>query len=204
MAGRLTDWLLDVQGTEAINGLVTSIDVPADKDSGKYNINFMRYTAGTKAGVKDSEEFDLIIGSDGANSRVAKVRMWTFWASLGAECCLWPRLVQKAVESKYWPRVELKSKKHPCAILCQLNKWTLQYLHTSKYITSGFIQFNLWWLNNFQIAERARSRRFPPSHGSVWCFRSLCSFGQRQQPPHPLYIVITLYMKTCCIMRSAW
>ena len=62
-----------MQGTEAINGLVTSIDVPANKDSGKYGINFMRYTPGTKAGVKDSEEFDLIIGSDGANSRVAKV-----------------------------------------------------------------------------------------------------------------------------------
>lgn len=71
MDGFMRDRAIE-KGTEAINGLVTSIDVPADKDSGKYNINFMRYTAGTKAGVKDSEEFDLIIGSDGANSRVAK------------------------------------------------------------------------------------------------------------------------------------
>ena len=50
-----------MQGTEAINGLVTSIDVPADKDSGKYKINFTRYTPEAKGGVKDSEEFDLII-----------------------------------------------------------------------------------------------------------------------------------------------
>lgn len=75
----LVDSLDGVQGTEAINGLVTSIDVPADKDSGKYKINFMRYTPGTKAGVKDSEEFDLIIGSDGANSRVAKVNTKDPW-----------------------------------------------------------------------------------------------------------------------------
>lgn len=61
------------QGTEAINGLVTQIDVPADKDSGKYKIHFARYSEGSKGGVKDSAEFDLIIGSDGANSRVAKV-----------------------------------------------------------------------------------------------------------------------------------
>lgn len=61
------------QGTECINGLVLGIDVPADKDSGKYKINFARYKPGSKTGTKDSEEFDLIIGSDGANSRVAKV-----------------------------------------------------------------------------------------------------------------------------------
>lgn len=64
---------LFVQGAEAINGLVTSIEVPANKDAGKYNIKFQRYSEGSRTGVKDSEEFDLIIGSDGANSRVAKV-----------------------------------------------------------------------------------------------------------------------------------
>lgn len=63
-----------MKGTEPINGLVTSIDVPANKDSGKYNIHFQRFSPGSKSGVKDSLEFDLIIGSDGANSRVAKVR----------------------------------------------------------------------------------------------------------------------------------
>ncbi|CAM9401324.1 unnamed protein product [Ascophyllum nodosum] len=61
------------KGANAINGLVTSIDVPADKDSGTYTINFSRLEQGSKAvGKKDSMDFDLIIGSDGANSRVAK------------------------------------------------------------------------------------------------------------------------------------
>lgn len=68
-----TSFGLGAQGTEAVNGLVTSIDVPANKDNGKYSINFQRYTAGSRAGVKDTMEVDYIIGSDGANSRVAKV-----------------------------------------------------------------------------------------------------------------------------------
>ncbi|CAM9527150.1 unnamed protein product [Choristocarpus tenellus] len=60
------------KGTTAINGLVTKIDVPADKNSGKYVINYANYDASTKTGEKDSLEVDLIIGADGANSRVAK------------------------------------------------------------------------------------------------------------------------------------
>lgn len=61
------------QGTTPINALVTGIDVPADKDSGKYKIHYSRYSEGSKKGVKEDDEFDLVIGSDGANSRVAKV-----------------------------------------------------------------------------------------------------------------------------------
>lgn len=78
-----------VQGTDAINGLVTSIDVPADKDNGKYAINFQKYTPGAKAGTKETMEFDYIIGSDGANSRVAKVGS-DGWAvgRLGVSCVL--------------------------------------------------------------------------------------------------------------------
>lgn len=52
---------------------MTGIDVPTDKDSGKYKIHYSRYAEGSKKGIKESDEFDLIIGSDGANSRVAKV-----------------------------------------------------------------------------------------------------------------------------------
>lgn len=54
---------------------MTGIDVPADKDSGKYKIHYSRYAEGSKKGIKEDDEFDLIIGSDGANSRVAKVKM---------------------------------------------------------------------------------------------------------------------------------
>lgn len=63
------------QGTKPVNALVTAIDVPADKDGGKYKIHYSRYAEGSKKGIKEDDEFDLIIGSDGANSRVAKVNL---------------------------------------------------------------------------------------------------------------------------------
>jgi geranylgeranyl reductase len=61
-------------GAEAINGLVTSIDIPADHKSSesKYTINFQQYVEGSSAGTAASMEVDLIVGADGANSRVAK------------------------------------------------------------------------------------------------------------------------------------
>ena len=58
-----------------MNALVTAIDVPANKDSGKYKIHYSRYAEGSKKGIKEDAEFDFIIGSDGANSRVAKVKL---------------------------------------------------------------------------------------------------------------------------------
>lgn len=57
-----------------MNGLVTSVDVPKDKDSGKYKINYQEYAPGSNVGKKAEMEVDLIIGADGANSRVAKVK----------------------------------------------------------------------------------------------------------------------------------
>jgi geranylgeranyl diphosphate/geranylgeranyl-bacteriochlorophyllide a reductase len=62
-------------GAEIVNGLVTGIDVPADhkynKDA-RYKIHYQKYEAGSSAGVPASMEVDVIIGADGANSRVAK------------------------------------------------------------------------------------------------------------------------------------
>lgn len=63
-----------------MNGLVTDIEVPADKDSGKFKISFQEAVpGGKKSGEPSTMEFDFIIGSDGANSRVAKVRGVLFW-----------------------------------------------------------------------------------------------------------------------------
>jgi geranylgeranyl reductase len=61
-------------GAECVNGLVTSIDVPEDHKTTEkqYTINYQEYQEGSSAGVPKTMNVDLIIGADGANSRVAK------------------------------------------------------------------------------------------------------------------------------------
>ena len=62
-------------GAQPVNALVTAIDVPSDhkvnKDS-KYNIHYQEFTPGSSVGTAKNMEVDLIVGADGANSRVAK------------------------------------------------------------------------------------------------------------------------------------
>jgi geranylgeranyl reductase len=59
-------------GTNIINGLVTNIDIGTDPDKlGPYTITYSDYENGGK-GKKNSIEVDVIIGADGANSRVAE------------------------------------------------------------------------------------------------------------------------------------
>jgi geranylgeranyl reductase len=61
-------------GAEVVNGLVTSIDIPADHKTTekKYTIHYQKYEEGSSAGTPASMDVDLIVGADGANSRVAK------------------------------------------------------------------------------------------------------------------------------------
>lgn len=61
-------------GAQCVNGLVTSIDIPADHKTSEtpYTIHYQEYQDGSSAGVSKSMEVDLIVGADGANSRVAK------------------------------------------------------------------------------------------------------------------------------------
>jgi geranylgeranyl diphosphate/geranylgeranyl-bacteriochlorophyllide a reductase len=61
-------------GAKPINGLVTSIDIPATQAADKpYMIHFTSYENQSESkGAASSLEVDLIIGADGANSRVAK------------------------------------------------------------------------------------------------------------------------------------
>lgn len=60
-------------GAKPINGLVTGVDVPtgADAMSAPYKIHYSNYN-GESVGTKEDMEVDIVIGADGANSRVAK------------------------------------------------------------------------------------------------------------------------------------
>jgi geranylgeranyl reductase len=58
-------------GSHLINGLVQRIDTGTDRQ-GPYTIHYADYGAGGPTGELRSLEVDLIVGADGANSRVAK------------------------------------------------------------------------------------------------------------------------------------
>jgi len=58
-------------GANVINGLVLKVDVPADGE-GPISLTYNNYTGDKTAGTKEKLEVDLVIGADGANSRVAK------------------------------------------------------------------------------------------------------------------------------------
>jgi len=61
-------------GATPIQGLVTQIDVPENHRANEeqYTIHYQEYAEGNSAGVPKDMKVDLIIGADGANSRVAK------------------------------------------------------------------------------------------------------------------------------------
>jgi len=58
-------------GAKLINGLVTRIDTGSQRQ-GPYTLTYSDYAGGEATGESKSLEVDLIIGADGANSRVAK------------------------------------------------------------------------------------------------------------------------------------
>jgi len=58
-------------GAQPINGLVTEIDVPTTAN-GKYKIHYSNFAGDKRVGVPETMEVDIVIGADGANSRVAK------------------------------------------------------------------------------------------------------------------------------------
>ncbi len=58
-------------GANLINGLVTKIDTGSNRQ-GPYKLTYSDYSSGESTGESKNLEVDLIIGADGANSRVAK------------------------------------------------------------------------------------------------------------------------------------
>ena len=58
-------------GSTLVNGLVTKIDTGKNRQ-GPYTLSYSDYSGGESTGEPKTLEVDLIIGADGANSRVAK------------------------------------------------------------------------------------------------------------------------------------
>jgi len=59
------------QGAHLVNGLVQSIDTGSQRQ-GPYTLHYADYSSGGPTGELKTLEVDLIVGADGANSRVAK------------------------------------------------------------------------------------------------------------------------------------
>jgi len=61
-------------GASPVNGLVTRIDVPADHKTSEsqYTLHYSEFEEGKRSGTPKEMKVDMIIGADGANSRVAK------------------------------------------------------------------------------------------------------------------------------------
>eukprot|EP00737_Agarophyton_chilense_P000152 gb/GEZJ01000179.1/.p1 GENE.gb/GEZJ01000179.1/~~gb/GEZJ01000179.1/.p1 ORF type:complete len:464 (-),score=92.21 gb/GEZJ01000179.1/:986-2377(-) len=59
-------------GVTAVNALVTKLDLPSSSD-GKYTLHYSDYSNATSTRAPSkSQQFDIVIGADGANSRVAR------------------------------------------------------------------------------------------------------------------------------------
>ncbi len=58
-------------GAKLINGTVHKLEIPTD-DKGDYTIHYMDHSDGKAVGTAKSLTVNLVIGADGANSRVAK------------------------------------------------------------------------------------------------------------------------------------
>ena len=58
-------------GAQLVNGLVQSIDT-GNQRQGPYTLHYADYSSGGPTGELKTLEVDLIVGADGANSRVAK------------------------------------------------------------------------------------------------------------------------------------
>ena len=67
--GYLRDRAIE-KGAIPVNALVTKIDTPETTGNGKYKLYYQEY-AGKKVGEAKEMEVDVLIGADGANSRVA-------------------------------------------------------------------------------------------------------------------------------------
>jgi len=59
------------KGAVGVNGLVTTIKTPEETGNGKYFLEYQEYEKNKSVGVRKQMEVDVLIGADGANSRVA-------------------------------------------------------------------------------------------------------------------------------------
>ena len=58
-------------GAKVLNGLFMGMQQKSGEE-GPYTLNFNNYEAGGKVGKPETLEVDLVVGADGANSRVAR------------------------------------------------------------------------------------------------------------------------------------
>ncbi|MEB3320464.1 MAG: geranylgeranyl reductase [Cyanobium sp.] len=139
-------------GARLVNGLVTKIDTGANR-LGPYTLTYSDYSEGEATGVTQTLEVDLIVGADGANSRVAKAMDA---GDYNVAIAFQERIKLPAEEMKYYE--DLAEMYVGTDVSPDFYAWVFpKYDHVA--VGTGTMQENQGLIKSLQVGIRERARK---------------------------------------------
>jgi geranylgeranyl reductase len=139
-------------GATLVNGLVTKIDTGANRQ-GPYTLTYSDYSDGEATGQSKTLEVDLIIGADGANSRVAKAMDA---GDYNVAIAFQERIRLPAEEMKYYE--DLAEMYVGTDVSPDFYAWVFpKYDHVA--VGTGTMQENQGLIKSLQVGIRERARK---------------------------------------------